>query len=127
MPLPEIDQEYLLEKKIRYELLSEGARLGLVVKDYILPRDKYNIQQADILVLLPSGYPDASPDMFYVHPDLILTAIGRPANAANVTFSFGGITWQRWSRHAPGNIWRPGIDGIHTYLKRIDSALHEAK
>jgi hypothetical protein len=36
-----------------------------------------------------------------------------------------GHNWQRWSRH--NNSWRPGVDGLHTMIKRIEHALAKAK
>jgi hypothetical protein len=47
----------------------------------------------------------------------------RPARQTQLNVGFEGKNWQRWSRHYPANEWRPGIDGIHTYLKKVNNAL----
>jgi hypothetical protein len=77
-----------------------------------------------VLVILPGGYPDAVVDMFHCDPWLRLASTGVYAKAADVSRVFAGRNWQRWSRH--NNAWRPGVDGIHTVLGRIDRALREA-
>ena len=48
------------------------------------------------------------------------------AKAANVKFNFNNKEWQRWSRHSPKNNWRPGTDGLHTYIKKVETALRVA-
>jgi hypothetical protein len=77
------------------------------------------------LIILPPGYPDAAPDMFYTSPRLTLADTGREPRAANVTHDFAGRAWQRWSRHS--NSWRPGIDGLQTMIARVRRALEEAR
>ena len=90
-----------------------------------LPSGKLNHATADVLVLLPPGYPDVAPDMFYCDPWLTLQSVGRYPTCADQAHAFQGRSWQRWSRH--NTAWRPGIDGLHTMLKRIEHALTEAK
>ena len=103
-------------------MVSDGAHTGVIFKQLPLPSGKLNHATADVLVLLPPGYPDVAPDMFYCDPWLTLQSVGRYPTCAD--HAFQGRSWQRWSRH---NTWRPGIDGLHTMLKRIEHALAEAK
>ena len=58
-------------------------------------------------------------------PWLTLQSVGRYPTCADQAHAFQGRSWQRWSRH--NTAWRPGIDGLHTMLKRIEHALAEAK
>ena len=122
--LPPEDHAYLEGRGISYEMVREGAETGVVLRSVPLPSGKFDHQVADILVILPGGYPDAVVDMFHADPWLRLVTNGQYARAANVSRIFAGRNWQRWSRH--NYAWRPGVDGIHTVLARIERALTEA-
>jgi hypothetical protein len=122
--LPPRDVEYLAGRGIAYEDGSEAGHAGIVLKALPLPEGKFSSTAVDVLVLLPPGYPDCPPDMFYCLPWLKLQRTGGDPRAASVPHRFRGQTWQRWSRH--NNAWRPGVDGIHTMVKRIELALAEA-
>jgi len=123
--LPSHDSLYLNAHNMSFEVVNDGKSTGVVLKEYQLPEGKYDHDIADILILLPPGYPDSAPDMFYASPCLKLKSTGREAYAANVSHSFGGKVWQRWSRH--NRNWRSGIDGIHTMLARVQTALESAR
>lgn len=123
--LPPEDAAHLQNRGIAFETLIDGGQAAVILKDYKVPDGKFSHEAVDVLVLLPAGYPDAVVDMFYCSPWLTLTATGSHPNAANVSHTFAGRNWQRWSRH--NYSWRPGIDGIHTVLGRLDRALKDAK
>lgn len=125
LALPEADQRYLNSHGVTFEVTNDGTHTGVVLKQFPLPASKFNHATADVLVLLPPGYPDVAPDMFYCDPWLTLPSVGRYPTCADQPHSFQGRNWQRWSRHNAA--WRPGIDGLHTMLKRIEHALAEAK
>lgn len=122
--LPAADAAYLQEKGIPYSELEEGGVKAIILQSYALPASRFDASQANILVLLPRGYPDVAPDMFYLQPWVRLVAGNRYPKAADVPFTFAGRNWQRWSRH--NSEWRPNVDGIWTMLKRIDAALEAA-
>ncbi len=124
MALPDRDCEYLRGKQIPFEELTENGQGAVIFKGRHLPAGQFDVEQADILVLLPGNYDDAPPDMFYTLPWLKLRKTGQYPNAANVPHPFRGQNWQRWSRH--NNEWRAGVDGIRTVLQRIDTALRVA-
>ena len=109
---------------IAYEDGSQPGQAGVVLKGIQVPDGKFDADSVDILILLPPGYPDSPPDMFYCMPWLKLRSVGRYARAADQPHPFRGESWQRWSRH--NNVWRPGVDGINTMVKRIELALAEA-
>ncbi len=125
--LPEFDQNYLQEKGCNFREELNNGHKGLIISDFVLPVEKYDRDKVDLLILLPKGYPDISPDMFYLFPAVVLMPGKQTAKAANVKFNFESKEWQRWSRHSPGPTWRPGIDGLHTYLKKVETALQVAK
>lgn len=121
--LPPDDRAYLEAQGIAFEEQDAGSQKAVILKAKTLPGGRFDAGQADILVLLPPGYPDCAPDMFYLIPWVRL-ANGSYPRAANVPYDFGGQCWQRWSRH--NNAWRPGVDGIWTMLHRIERALEIA-
>ena len=44
--------------------VSDGGHKGIVLCDYKLPENKFQVDTARILILLPTGYPDSPPDIF---------------------------------------------------------------
>jgi hypothetical protein len=119
--LPSADRRYFLEHEIPFEEVTEGNRRGVIYKGYLLPVGRFEVDRVDILVLLPAGYPDAAPDMFYCDPWLRFREGGTCPPSADQPFQFQGRRWQRWSRH--NTSWRAGVDGFPTMLRRIDRAL----
>lgn len=126
MFLPEFDTDYLLEKGYQFEEKIDTNRNGLIIRNWVLPSGKFNFQTSDLLILIPNGYPEVRPDMWYFNPALLLASSNRPARQTQANINFEGKIWQRWSRHFPANEWRSGVDGIHTYLKKIEVALGNA-
>lgn len=128
MFLPEFDREYLLAKGYLFEekIESNTGRKGLIIKNWILPVGKFNFQTVDLLVLIPNGYPEIRPDMWYFNPPILLASTHQQARQTQVNINFIGLVWQRWSRHFPASEWRSSVDGIHTYLKKIEAALEVA-
>lgn len=122
--LPAKDRDYLESKGIDYEEHAENTQQAVIIRNCSLPNGRFDVQQADVLILLPPGYPDVPPDMFYLLPWVRLLNGGRYPSRADVAFNFKNQSWQRWSRH--NNEWRPGADGIWTMLKRVKFALEKA-
>ena len=122
--LPRQDSHYLEGRGITVREIVEGAKKGVILTGIMLPEGKYQVAQADILILLPPSYPEVAPDMFYAVPHLKLVAGQREPRRTQARQAFDGQTWQRWSRH--NNQWRPGTDGIWTMVKRVEKALEVA-
>ena len=122
--LPSRCRRYLVDRSIAFQETEDGAQKGVVLSGMSLPAGRFDASSADILILLPAGYPDNPPDMFYAKPWLKLACLSDYPKAADQSFNFAGQSWQRWSRH--NNNWRPGVDGIWTMLKRVETALVEA-
>lgn len=126
MFLPEFDRDYLLEKGYQFEEKVDAERKGLIIRNWTLPVGRFNFQASDLLIIIPNGYPEVRPDMWYFTPPILLSPSNRPARQTQVNINFDGKIWQRWSRHYPANEWRSGVDGIHTYLKKVQVALENA-
>ncbi len=122
--LPSKCRRYLYDKGWVFNEIENDKQKGIILRDFLLPADRYDAERADILIILPPNYPDVPPDMFYAHPFLKLKEGDKEPRATNARHQFADRTWQRWSRHAKD--WRPGIDGIWTMLKRVETALEGA-
>ena len=122
--LPSKCRRYLIERGIPFDEFDDDGQKAVVLTRFPLPAGFFDAPSADILILLPSGYPDNPPDMFFTMPWLKLSAANRYPSRADQAFEFRGQRWQQWSRH--NNQWRPGIDGIWTMVKRVEAALESA-
>ena len=116
--LPEIDVEFLQGKGFDYELVPFAAGFYLIIKQYEFP-NAYLPRNADMLIILPMGYPNAPVDMFFTIPDVKLTDGTFPLNS-NQHPNHDGKKWQQWSRHI---VWRIGIDNLRTYFSAIKKEL----
>ncbi len=114
------DEAFLQSTAWRYETKRDGEFVCLTIYDYPLP-DGYARTQADLLLRLPGGFPDAAPDMFWFCPEVLYQGGGVPP-ATGDRFQYDGRVWQRWSRHL-AIAWRPGIDNLQTYLRLIRNDL----
>lgn len=122
--LPAEDRRYLANRNLTYDEVMDSGSSGVIIRGFALPEGKFQVTAADVLVLLPSGYPDVPPDMFYTEPWLRLAQGNCYPARADQPHSFAGVRWQRWSRH--NHEWRPGIDGLRTMIKRIETAIEDA-
>ncbi len=118
--LPPADTAYLEEKAYDYEMSAVGAEVHLVLRNFDLGAH-YAPPRANLLIIIPAGYPNAHPDMFWTQPDVRL-ASGQVPLRADVHQDFPSGSWQRWSRHFRGG-WRPGVDTVRTYVAAIRSEL----
>jgi hypothetical protein len=124
--VPMKDRAYLESKGFQYKEINDGARNGLIINNFPINEEKFKIKEASLLIILPNGYSDVAPDMFYFSPDLKLANSNTYPAAADVFENYFGVNWQRWSRHFDGNNWRSGIDGIESYIQRVITALKAA-
>ena len=123
--LPACDRRYIESNGYTVDCIEHSNQKAVVIRDFELPRDRFNITHSDILILLPPAYPDAPPDMFYADPWIHLKPSGRYPNQADQPHRFGDRVWQRWSRHS--SEWRPGVDGLRTHVRRVRTAMETAK
>lgn len=115
--LPEEEISFLKEKGFVWTANKEGnGFIHVVLKDFPFPG--FVPDRADVLIRLPPGYPLAKPDMFYNYPH-VKRPNGTIPPATEHKEAYNGITWQRWSRHMAGDLWRPGVDGLKTYVMVI--------
>ncbi|MEN6489234.1 MAG: E2/UBC family protein [Smithella sp.] len=113
--LPKPDVDCLIEKGYEFEVNQLDGNIHVIIDAFGFPA--YSPNQASILLILPAGYPNAKPDMFWTYPDVKLKD-GRWPAACEVHQDFHGKSWQRWSRHSPAP-WRPGVDCLRNYLTMV--------
>lgn len=114
MTLPASDTAYLAARAIEHHVTIEAGMICVVIPKYQLPPG-LSVEQADLLLRLNPGFPDVPPDMWWFDPP-VLRADGAALAATQVTETHVGRSWQRWSRHLNAGQWRPGIDGLESYL-----------
>lgn len=121
--LPNSEIQYLEDKGFEYEERQSGGEILLIIRNYQLPAF-YVPRSCSLMIKLPSGYPNANPDMFWTNPIIRLTNGSAPI-ASEVQESYNGESWQRWSRHM--NSWRAGIDNIQTKLRAVKTELEKGR
>lgn len=121
-PLLEQDVAYLNHQGFNWQTRLAGARRWLIIHDYALPSG-YNHKQVDLAIEIPTAYPDAKLDMFFVHPALTL-ANGAGIGQTESRESIHGNIYQRWSRHLNGvTRWNPLTDSVITHLAVVEESL----
>ena len=136
--LPSDDREFLDEKGLKPELVEEPVpggtiRRGVIFPQFRLPRPLYiptpnglvGAEVCKLYVEIPQGYAVTKLDSFYTAPRL-KNSSGSDPNCATGEVAMYGETWQFWSRHLENSDWRPGIDGLRTYLAYIVEELRKA-
>ena len=136
--LPEDDQLFLQSKQFTYELKSEvvppmGERRGVIFSDFRFSGNLFRptsdgpvpCPQCDLLILIPPGYATTRLDSFHTYPRLKRPDGTDPDGASGEQEMFGE-KWQFWSRHLDKTQWRPGVDGLETFLSWVREALRTA-
>jgi hypothetical protein len=118
--LAERDMTCLAERWPGHELHPDSNGVAVILPNYRLPNE-FSPNVVEMLLRLPFGFPDSQPDMFWVFPHV--TIAGRTPEAATVVEQLLGRAWQRFSRHLPPGVWRPGIDDLQSYLALIATML----
>jgi len=122
--LPPIDAEYVQGRSPSHQVSAEGGMLCVLLPGFPLPPG-LNLDQADLLLRLPAGYPDAPPDMWWFSPP-VTRRDGSTIAATEAREHHLGRDWQRWSRHLQPGQWRSGIDSIESYLALVHNELVRA-
>lgn len=123
MQLPEVDQAYLCDKGYRWQLFPDASGACLVISDFAVSANLYGREQTDLMIRIPAQYNIAGLDMFYVNPELKLSATGSYPEAASHFENHVGQRWQRFSRHLTATPWRAGVDGLRMFLALIRKEL----
>ena len=120
--IPAIDTEYLTSKGFTFEIIPENGTILLIIKDFPLS-SAYIPHIADLLIILPAGYPNTALDMFWTFPDVKLKNGNWPLKAEEHG-KYNDIVWQRWSRHGT---WRSGVDTLQNYITTVRKEIDKGK
>lgn len=120
--LLDADEDYLNAIGTKWETETNGGQCWLILHNYLLPIG-YTIGTATLALLIPSTYPKAQVDMFFVYPPLA-KADGSKIAKTQTQQSIRGLSFQRWSRHrGPSSKWDPRHDNVITHLALVESAI----
>jgi hypothetical protein len=123
--LREVDRQHLAELGLCFSTYAQGETTLLVIEGYELPAG-FEPRAVDVLIEIPSTYPDGKLDMWWVFPPVIFAQTRAEPVNAGVRQPFAGFgpdpnrQWQRFSRHPE---WRPGKDDIRSYLRSLRSTM----
>ena len=103
---------------------------GAIIEISGLKVEGWNRQTANLLFLVPPGYPSGPPDCFWVEPGGFRLADGGTPTNSNDGSPIPGdtnpvrsTTWFSWHVQS----WNPSRDTLLTYLKVILSRLNPAR
>ena len=103
------------------DFITKGNTCWTVFRQFKLP-EGYNVDVADLAIMVPSNYPLGRLDMFYFSPALSRKD-AKPIGALTST-TLEGKNYQRWSRHrTPANPWNPEIDNLESHVMLATSCL----
>lgn len=120
--IPEADRDFLKEKEYHFNILPHEGAIHLILEQIPFP-EAYVPRVADILIIIPAGYPNAQLDMFWTFPDVKLANGSWPETSEHHQ-DFHGKNWQRWSRHGT---WRAGVDNLRTFISSVKREIEKGK
>ncbi len=115
--------EAFLNEHFAWEAIVESGMVCVTITEYSLAAGLTPAVD-ELLVRLPSGFPDVGPDMFWFATP-VTRVDGSAIAATELIETYLGRSWQRWSRHI-GNRWRPGIDDLRSYFAYVATCLRAA-
>jgi len=118
--LPEDDIDFLDQLGLPWEAIAGPQGMWVVVYDYPIPAG-YNVQKADVALMIAPNYPAVQIDMASFYPHLSKVSGRGIPNILQQPVD--GKTFQCWSRHRKAGEWKPGIDNIATHLCLVDNWL----
>ncbi len=124
MDLPAKDREYLSSREFDWELLNDGAgNVGVLIKNFDVSGGGFSPANTNLMIRLPASYNMTPLDMWYCDPPIRNAVTGAYAQASEVVEAHFGRQWQRFSRHLDPAGWRPGLDGLRTFMALVQREL----
>jgi hypothetical protein len=123
--LKDSDRQHLEENGWQFSTYPHGEGEILVIAGYELLAG-YEPQTVELLIEVPSTYPDGKLDMWWVYPVVVFERTKQEPPGAQVRQAFAAYEpepdrqWQRFSRHPE---WRPGVDDLRSFLRSLRSTM----
>lgn len=83
----------------------------------------WSLATVRVAFVLPTGYPAAQPDCFYVEENLTLADARIPQNSGRQSLDGRDWTWFSWHLHS----WRPGRDDLFTYARFVELRMSDVR
>ena len=113
--LPVEDVAFLDSLELRWDAVSEGGTLWIIIYGMPLPSG-YTVPATDVAIQIMPGYPTSPLEMAYFNP-AVLRQDGRRIACADAVQQLDSKSWQRWSRHRKGSTaWVPGEDNLERHF-----------
>lgn len=130
--LTEEDYSDLERMQLKYK--EDEIKRFLVFKDFNLKTGMYQVDQCNVLVVIPATYPMAGNDMLWTYPRLkrndgmVVPGTIDPqlyAEHQRDVRIYEEKVYERWSRHwnVGNQVWRAGRDNIVTIVNRLTYVL----
>ncbi|MCH8905986.1 MAG: hypothetical protein IH840_02765 [Candidatus Heimdallarchaeota archaeon] len=126
-----VSQEITLLKRKYPRLNYHEENSWVVIPNYELPADRFNMEMTDLHFLIPIGYPNTAPDNFFVNQNLRLSDNQMPpAFSANPNSNTGQAkapgNWGWFSWHP--DTWRASSeitkgDNLASFVRSIGTRL----
>ena len=111
--LPRRCRKYLLDKQYDFSEVDGNGQAAVIINSWKLCEGKYDHDDVSLLLLLPNGYPDAAPDMFYVHPWIKFAGLFQLAQCSRSSSGIPGhkvaAVVEALVRLAPWNRWNGDV------------------
>lgn len=101
------------------EVVAEGPRVCVMVRQVPLPAGRFNVAVTDLLLLADQQYPLSAMDMFWTEPEVV-RANGSVPRSADAIEQHLGRSWRRFSWHRNG-IWNPNGNPLLDHFAFVES------
>lgn len=117
----------LLEKRY-YKVEADSNYQWFIIREFVLP-EGWNKLSTDLLILIPSGYPNIPPDNFYTDNELRVAAGNILPNRTSQTRQLNQ-QWLQFSYHVDKTTWKPHADilcghNLQTFMSGVVQRLSE--
>jgi len=117
------DLEMLDSRGFVYDIVEDGSKIYIVLKDFPLPSGIYNLVKTDLLIFTTPHYPNAGFDMFWTDEKLTLKNGGIPKQAEHVEPHLS-TRRRRFSYHPyNGKPWNPSEDNVSRFVEYVQQRL----
>lgn len=117
----------LLERQ--YSAVRHDSNIDWVIVEGVPVEGDFNRDETEVLVDIPSGYPETAPDNFWVPTGIELIGGGQPERCSPEHRTHEGEQWDRFSWHVDSG-WAASEDiedgsNLLTFMNSVEDRLGE--